>query len=125
MPTNRPGSDAGPPRRRRDTTRGECLHCKRLRHLRPRQLCSRCFGSVEVRALYPVSESSSARRGVAGGNQSHPLPMPTSAMPGSEGKIRVLAERAAAGERLWHPDDAKLDAREVYSGVSAEDAEDW
>lgn len=34
-----------------------------------------------------------------------PLPTPTAAAPGSAAKIRVLAERVAAGEQLHHPHD--------------------
>lgn len=29
----------------------------------------------------------------------------TSALPGSEGKLEILAERIAAGLPLWHPND--------------------
>ncbi len=36
------------------------------------------------------------------------LPTPTTAMPGTEEKIKVLAERWARGEALFHPDDARL-----------------
>lgn len=32
--------------------------------------------------------------------------MPTIATPGTKHKVEVLAARAAAGETLWHPDDA-------------------
>jgi len=30
---------------------------------------------------------------------------PTDALPGTEGKIAVLAQRAAQWRQLWHPDD--------------------
>ena len=30
----------------------------------------------------------------------------TTAKPGTKRKVEVLAQRAAAGESLWHPDDA-------------------
>jgi len=33
---------------------------------------------------------------------------PTTALPGSEEKIRVLAQRARLGVPLWHPLDARL-----------------
>ena len=35
-------------------------------------------------------------------------PAPTSALPGSAEKVRVLAERVRLGAALWHPLDAKL-----------------
>ncbi len=42
---------------------------------------------------------------------------PTTALPGSEEKIRVLAERFARGEDLWHPDDAR-GARDDAAGLA-------
>jgi hypothetical protein len=35
-----------------------------------------------------------------------PALQPTSARPGSPEKISVLADRAALGQELWHPNDA-------------------
>jgi hypothetical protein len=35
-------------------------------------------------------------------------PEPTRERPGTDGKIRVLAARVAAGQRLWHPRDAGM-----------------
>jgi hypothetical protein len=35
---------------------------------------------------------------------------PTNALPGSEEKIRILAERFRSGVSLWHPLDGKLPA---------------
>lgn len=37
-------------------------------------------------------------------------PAPTTALPGSPEKVRVLAERARLGVSLWHPLDANLPA---------------
>jgi hypothetical protein len=34
--------------------------------------------------------------------------IPTSAAPGTPGKIAVMAERAARGEKLFHPDDGRF-----------------
>lgn len=36
-----------------------------------------------------------------------PLPRPTTARPGTPEKVQVLSDRLAAGEQLWHPDDAQ------------------
>ncbi|MCS7166236.1 MAG: hypothetical protein RMI91_01820 [Gemmatales bacterium] len=35
--------------------------------------------------------------------------VPTAALPGTPGKIEVMAQRAARGESLFHPQDATLD----------------
>jgi hypothetical protein len=35
-------------------------------------------------------------------------PGPTSALPGTEEKVRILAERRRLGVSLWHPLDARL-----------------
>jgi hypothetical protein len=35
------------------------------------------------------------------------LPLPTDALPGSPKKVAILEQRAAAGQALWHPLDAK------------------
>ncbi len=46
-------------------------------------------------------------------------PGPTDALPGSEEKIRVLAERARLGLPLWHPLDARLPGAQVAPGAPA------
>ena len=75
---------------------------------RPRGLCWPCYYTPGVRELYP-STSKYAKRGVGNGNPTDlPLPEPTTAGPGSPEKMAVLEARAAAGQRLWHPDDAIL-----------------
>ncbi len=51
----------------------------------------------------------------------HTLPRPgepTSYPPGSDGKLAVLAERAARGERLHHPLDARLGSAEAIQSAS-------
>lgn len=86
-----------------------CRHCRRLRATRPMGLCWTCYYTPGVRSLYP-STSKYARRGVRDfvisvvGSPRLP-PEPTTALPGSEEKIEVLAERARLGVSLWHPDD--------------------
>lgn len=74
---------------------------------RPRGLCFRCYYTPGVRELYP-STSKYAQRGVGNGFlRDPPLPEPTQAKPGTEQKIAVLVDRAAARQQLFHPDDAK------------------
>jgi hypothetical protein len=60
--------------------------------------------------MYP-STSKYARRGVGDFNgQTKLATQPTKALPGSEEKVAILAERARLGQSLWHPQDARLDA---------------
>lgn len=86
-----------------------CRHCGRGKPNRPRGLCFRCFDNLTVRSLYP-STSKYARKGAGTGNGNAPLPEPTDAAPGTPEKMAVLAARAAAGQRLWHPLDRLLPA---------------
>lgn len=55
------------------------------------------------------SEWSYELTGHGRGKCDRPAPKtPTDAEPGSEAKVRVLEQRAAADVGLWHPDDAPL-----------------
>ncbi len=86
-------------------TRTDCRHCANRAVTRPRGLCWGCFYSPGVRELYP-STSPYARRGEGNGNHSAPLPaMPTDALPGTEAKMAVLAERVRLRVQLHHPQD--------------------
>lgn len=84
-----------------------CRHCRKSKVNRPRGLCWSCYHKPGVRDRYP-SASKYTRRGSGDGvrNNAPRPPAPTSARPKSEEKIRVLAERAANGFSLWHPEDA-------------------
>lgn len=83
-----------------------CRHCHKGPVNRPRGLCWSCYYRPGVRDCYP-STSKYARRGVGNFNGPTPLPSgPTSAAPGSEDKVAVLAERARMRQSLWHPLDA-------------------
>lgn len=42
-------------------------------------------------------------------NSTRPLGRPTKALPGTKGKIRVLARRFQLGQNLWHPLDRKAE----------------
>lgn len=87
-----------------------CLHCRRNKPQRhKRGLCFRCYHHEPgVRSQYPTSGSKYARRGIGHGGGLNPPDEPTAAVPGSEAKVAVLEQRAAAGLRLWHPEDARL-----------------
>ncbi len=84
-----------------------CRHCGKWR-CKPRGLCYACYITPEIQERY-VSAHKSARRGIrdfCGG--SLPLPVPTTALPGSEEKIAVLEDRAMRGKALWHEADGMI-----------------
>jgi hypothetical protein len=81
-----------------------CRHCNRSPINRPRALCWNCYYAPGVKDLYP--STSPQRQGNGLGNKAGRLPAePTDAQPGSERKIRVMEQRAARGESIFHPDD--------------------
>jgi hypothetical protein len=83
-----------------------CQHCRERPAHRPRGLCRPCFTDRDIRRQYrPI-------RGRYYGSRDRycnaPLPeVATKAAPGSPEKIRVLAQRFARRESLFHPDDVK------------------
>ncbi len=85
-----------------------CLHCDRDRGLSGRNLCSTCYYQLEIRNRYPLVLA----HGYSGDVDFNGLPPPaesaTGALPGTEEKIAVLAERAAQRRALWHPEDGKF-----------------
>ena len=88
-----------------------CRHCNQVKSNRPRGLCWSCYYRPGVRELYP-STSKFARRGVSDFNGRTALAAePTDALPGTEDKVAVLAERARLGQSLWHPLDATLERK--------------
>ncbi len=86
-----------------------CRHCGRtVKFLRPRRLCWTCYYTPGVKYLYPPTSKFArfgAGIGVAIFTGPRPLGEPTMASPGSEEKIAILEARAAAGQRLFHPQD--------------------
>ena len=82
-----------------------CRHCDRNPVTRSRGLCWSCFYSPGVRERYPPD--SKTNRGL-GMSRKRLACKPTDAIPGSPEKIRVLMERVARGEELFHEDDADL-----------------
>lgn len=87
-----------------------CRHCGGGPVNRPRGLCWHCYNTPGVRGQYaPVNKF--GRRGVGNCLRRPPRrpASPTSAPPGSEEKVAVLAERARRHERLFHPDDAPIE----------------
>ena len=91
-----------------------CRHCGQTyqyRTHRARRLCLPCYEDEEIRSRYPVSDTRHASNGPAtdpwAKRASAKLPQPTRAQPGSEAKVRVLEQRVASGEALFHPDDVQ------------------
>lgn len=78
-----------------------CRHC----HLRPanraRGLCFQCYYQPSIKDLYAPQITPI---GIAL-KEPQTKPIPTTALPGSPDKKRILAERASREEELWHPDD--------------------
>ena len=84
-----------------------CRHCLYRKRNRARGLCLACSLDPEIRALYPAKVSRFTSRGAGLGAPVRQLPArPTDELPGTPGKVKVLAGRAGRGEGLWHPDDA-------------------
>jgi hypothetical protein len=85
-----------------------CRHCQRVKQEKRRGLCYRCFDLPGVRDQYP-STSKYGNRAPPDRTGAAPLPeRPTIEVPGSPGKIAVMAERARRGEQLFRTDDADM-----------------
>ena len=85
---------------------GPCQHCGWKRGNCPRHLCSSCYSIKLVRLKYPTKTEVKFTADARDHDDiNHPMPTPTSVMPGP-GKVSVLAERWEAGEQLFHPLDA-------------------
>lgn len=84
---------------------GPCRCCGTRPGNRRRGLCGRCYLDPNARALFP-SIAPRGRRGQTGQGP-RKMPRPTRALPGTPEKVRVLAERFARGEELYHPLDAR------------------
>jgi hypothetical protein len=87
-----------------------CLHCSARRASQARGLCHRCYPELSIRLRYPIARRK--RRfypaGLGCKEYRRELPHPTTARPGSEAKVAVLAYRAENELLLWHPRDARL-----------------
>lgn len=86
-----------------------CPNCTACDFDGRKRRCPAC-GSL-VHPLSTVTDKKKyARRGPGVGRfRCRPASSPTSALPGSEEKIRVFEERVARGEDIFHPDDAQAE----------------
>lgn len=83
-----------------------CRHCKLRPPNRARGLCGRCYYRAEIRDRY-LPDSKFAWRGVGGHANSKGVPEPTTHLPATEDKVRVLEHRAEQGLDLFHPRDSQ------------------
>ena len=79
-----------------------CRHCRRRPANRSRGLCWTCYYRPGVRERYPCR----AKQCATAIREPPPPAEPTTALPGTPEKVRVLEERAGRGEGLWHGGDA-------------------
>jgi hypothetical protein len=84
-----------------------CRHCRKRRAIRPRGLCWPCFYNIGVRSLYPISANCVVKTPKC----SKKADKPTTAIPGTEDKIKALEDRVSRGQPLWNDDDARPDCR--------------
>lgn len=88
-----------------------CIHCGREPANRPRGLGWNCYYKTGVRDRYPPTDGGRwARNGPGQRVRGLALPAtPTAALPGTEAKMAVMAERVTRGEALFHPADLRWD----------------
>lgn len=91
-----------------------CRQCLRKARARFRGLCTYCYTPADFitpprrkKARNPLPLPKRVKPYVP-----RPTPQPTTARPGSEDKIAVLAERLAQGQPLWAEKDLTLDGLE-------------
>jgi hypothetical protein len=103
-----------------------CLNCKIRKGSRGRGICDRCYEDREIRDLYVTSKEPTAPDFYG----KTKLPdEPTTYLPGSEEKIKVLKERATQKVSLFHPDDTTLEKlnvgkRGVFNELPGTDEDD-
>lgn len=97
-------------KRARRPVSGECRNCGETRRFKSRGLCGTCYDILEVRAAFPAHAGPNKGHGYEGLRKrpGRRLPArPTKALPGTAEKVEVMRLRAAKGEQLFHPKDAR------------------
>lgn len=84
-----------------------CRHCVTGKVNRPRGLCWSCYYRPGVRDLYPSSREYVNRGTVDFYGEPDPPDEPTRELPGTYGKIAVMAARAEDNRGIFHPLDAR------------------
>ena len=91
-------------------SRPMCRHCHRRRINRGRRLCWSCWTNLNIRNLYPASDSKFSKRGIIDYNGASKIPAhATNTVPGTPERMDVLACRAARGESLFRDGDQEID----------------
>lgn len=91
-----------------------CQHCRRRQLSKPRGLCNACYMTLDIRRLYAPSREHNPGLNF----DTRTWPEPTDAAPGSLEKARILEERAASGQHLFHPGDATTNTWNVHLGLT-------
>ncbi len=87
-----------------------CIHCNLRKAVRARGLCNKCYAVPAIQRQYPLEERVSKYHGPNDFYGRLPCPeIATTTLPGTEERIRAMAEREAAGLSLYHPNDAVRD----------------
>jgi hypothetical protein len=82
-----------------------CRHCRAEPATRPRGLGWKCYYRPGVKEQYPTATLTKWLPGVPTVSAGR-LPEPTTARPGTDEKVQVMAQRAEKGFALYHPADA-------------------
>lgn len=91
----------------RDREAQWCVHCETGKAgVRAWGLCQVCYLDPNIRGLYADLERRKRDWSNGSGQPSRKRCKPTSAMPGTIAKVKVLMQRARDNQELWHPDDA-------------------
>jgi hypothetical protein len=86
----------------------DCAHCGAISCAKyPRSLCRSCWQNPSIRAATHPELAKYGHRGIDATGRRPAPESHTEAMPGTDDKIAALAERFAAKQDLWHPDDAR------------------
>ena len=85
-----------------------CRHCKKLRAIKSRKLCSDCWLNAVIRNLYPVWGKHKTQPDQDWNGPALP-PEPTRTEPGTLARQEVYAERVRSRQALHHPGDARRD----------------
>lgn len=86
-----------------------CRHCGFIPGARPRQLCWRCYKTLDIRRKYQM-DSNNGSHGKIAKDDFYGLgdvAQPTLTLPGTLEKMLVLAQRVQDKQRLHHPEDAR------------------
>ncbi len=87
-----------------------CRHCGAA-ELNRRGLCSRCYQRPEIRCRYSRQFRGHISQEKADTMKKLPLPIPTTALPGTPEKVAVLTDRVRRRQQLHHELDARLSVR--------------